>query len=70
VPAAVTREVWRRDGAQCAFVGSLGRCAERNFLQLHHVIPFARGGPTTAENLQLRCRAHNVYEAEQAGQAR
>lgn len=65
VPAAITPEVWKRDEAQCAFVGSTGRCSERSFLELHHLIPFAAGGPTTAENLQLRCRAHNQYEAEQ-----
>jgi len=61
----VKREVWRRDGAQCAFVGTLGRCTERNFLQLHHVTPFAEGGLATVETLQLRCRAHNVYEEDQ-----
>jgi hypothetical protein len=65
VPAAVKREVWRRDGGQCAFVGAAGRCAERGFLEVHHVIPFADGGATDAANLQLRCRAHNAYEAEQ-----
>jgi 5-methylcytosine-specific restriction endonuclease McrA len=64
VPAAVKRHVWRRDGFQCAFVGANGRCQERSFLQLHHVVPFAESGPTTAENLQLRCRAHNIYETE------
>ena len=64
VPAAVRREVWSRDGGQCAFVGARGRCAERGFLELHHVIPFAQGGPATSENLQLRCAAHNRYEAE------
>jgi hypothetical protein len=32
---------------------------------LHHVIPYARGGATTLENLELRCAAHNKYEAEQ-----
>jgi 5-methylcytosine-specific restriction endonuclease McrA len=57
--------VWKRDEAQCAFVGSAGRCPERSFLELHHLIPFAAGGATTVENLQLRCRAHNQYEAEQ-----
>jgi hypothetical protein len=33
-------------------------------LEFHHVVPFARGGPTNTANLQLRCRAHNAYEAE------
>jgi hypothetical protein len=63
VPAAVRRKVWARDGGQCAFVGADGRCSERGFLEFHHLIPFAEGGLTTVENLQLRCRAHNAYEA-------
>jgi 5-methylcytosine-specific restriction endonuclease McrA len=63
VPAPVRREVWRRDGGRCAFVGTGGRCAETGFLELHHVVPFARGGPATVDNLQLRCRAHNAHEA-------
>ena len=66
VPASVKRAVWARDGGQCAFVGTEGRCTARGFLQLHHVEPFALGGPTTVDNLQLRCRAHNAYEAEMA----
>ena len=64
VPAAVKREVWKRDAGQCAFVGSSGRCDERGFLEFHHRKPFASGGPTTSDNLELRCRAHNAYEAE------
>jgi hypothetical protein len=64
VPAAVKRAVWARDKAQCAFIGTEGRCRERALLQLHHVVPFAKGGLTSIDNLQLRCRAHNVYEAE------
>ena len=64
MPAAVRREVWHRDGGRCAFVGSAGRCHETGFLEFHHVVPFARGGPTTAENIELRCRAHNAQEAE------
>ena len=63
VPAAIRRAVWARDTHQCAFVGADGRCQERAFLELHHVVPFADGGATSVENLQLRCRAHNAYEA-------
>jgi hypothetical protein len=66
IPAAVRREVWRRDGARCAFVGAAGRCAERGFLELHHVVPFAAGGEASSANIELRCRAHNAYEAELA----
>jgi 5-methylcytosine-specific restriction endonuclease McrA len=65
IPAAVKREVWRRDEGQCAFRGVRGRCAETGFLEFHHVVPYAKGGPTSVENLELRCRTHNVYEAEQ-----
>lgn len=64
VPAAIRREVWRRDGGQCAFRGEHGRCSETGFLEFHHVVPFARGGATTSQNLELRCRTHNAYEAE------
>ena len=70
VAAAVKREVWARDGGQCAFVGTAGRCSERGFLEYHHVIPFADGGAADASNLQLRCRAHNVFEAERWSGAR
>jgi 5-methylcytosine-specific restriction endonuclease McrA len=70
IPADVRRQVWKRDGAQCAFVGTQGRCQERGFLEIHHLVPFARGGEATVDNLQLRCRAHNQYEADQAGLAR
>jgi hypothetical protein len=65
VPAAVRREVWKRDKGQCAFEGADGRCGERGFLEFHPVVPFADGGETSVANLQLRCRAHNAYEASQ-----
>ena len=64
IPAAVKREVWARDAGQCRFVGTHARCTERGFLEFHHVVPFAAGGPATTDNIQLRCRAHNTYEAE------
>ncbi len=65
IPAAVRREVWKRDAGQCAFVGTHGRCPERGFLEFHHVEPYAAGGAATVENIELRCRAHNMHEAEQ-----
>jgi 5-methylcytosine-specific restriction endonuclease McrA len=60
----VKREVRTRDEGQCAFIGEQGRCTERGFLEVHHVVPFAAGGRTVAENCALRCRSHNAYEAE------
>ena len=64
IPAAVRREVWARDHGQCAFVGSRGRCAETGFLEFHHLRPYAVGGEATVQNIELRCRPHNVHEAE------
>jgi len=66
IPAAVQRAVWRRDGGQCGFVGRDGRrCTERSYLEYGHIdVPHAFGGEATVENIALRCRAHNVYEAE------
>ncbi len=69
VPAAVRREVWTRDQGRCAFVGTDGRCRETGRLEFHHVQPFAAGGLTSTDNLQLRCRAHNVYESERHASA-
>jgi hypothetical protein len=63
VPAAVKRAVWTRDQGRCAFVGTRGRCAETAWLEFHHVQPYSEGGSTSLNNLQLRCRAHNQYEA-------
>ena len=57
------REAWRRDDGRCAYTGRDGRCTERSFLEYHHVQPYAAGGAATAANIELRCRAHNAYEA-------
>src|SRR5690606_17078210 len=45
--------------------GRGGRCDETALLELHHLDPHARGGPPTAANLTLRCKAHNALAAEQ-----
>jgi hypothetical protein len=61
----IKRSAWRHDGGQCAFVSKDGRrCTERAFLEFHHIRPYALGGPTSTENISLRCRRHNQYEAE------
>ena len=64
IPAEVRRAVWLRDGGRCTFVAPTGRrCNERRFLEFHHVVPYGAGGDATPDNIQLRCRAHNRYEA-------
>jgi hypothetical protein len=65
IPSVVKRAVSKRDADQCAFVAPGGRrCTQRAFLEFHHVQPFAKQGPATVENISLRCRPHNQYEAE------
>ncbi len=63
IAAAVRREVWKRDDGRCAFIGAHGRCGETAFLEFHHVHPFAAAGRATVDNIALRCRAHNAFEA-------
>jgi hypothetical protein len=65
IPARVMRAVWVRDRGRCAFVSKDGRhCNERAFVEFHHLVPHGAGGPPTVSNLQLRCKAHNAYEAD------
>jgi 5-methylcytosine-specific restriction endonuclease McrA len=65
IPAELKRKVAERDGYQCAFLSATGRrCSERSDLQVDHIVPIARGGCTTLDNLRLLCAAHNQYEAE------
>jgi hypothetical protein len=64
-PAELVRAVWRRDGGRCAFVAKNGRrCREDAFLEFHHLHAYGQGGEMTEDNISLRCRAHNQYEAE------
>jgi hypothetical protein len=67
IPARVKRAVWLRDGGRCAFVAAHGRrCTGRVLLEFHHREPYAIGGEATVANISLRCKAHNLYEAELA----
>ena len=66
MPALARRAVRTRDGDRCTFVAKDGqRCESRRFLEFDHVLPIARGGASTLENLRLRCRGHNQLAAEE-----
>jgi hypothetical protein len=61
VTAAVKRAVWHRANGRCEWpLESGGVCGSTLRLENAHLTPRARGGPATAENLQLHCRFHNV----------
>jgi len=67
IPADTRREVWSRDRGRCTFQGPDGqRCNADRALEFDHALPVAKGGESTPENLRLRCRAHNQYEADRA----
>ena len=63
IPAAVRREVWRRDLGCCSYVDrdSGRRCGSRYRLQIDHIVPFALGGDAEPANLRLCCEAHHRY---------
>jgi len=63
IPAAVRREVWRREGGRCGYLSRDGnRCAETAGLEFHHTIPVADGGAATAATVVLRCKRHHELE--------
>jgi len=65
IPQSIRDQVYQRDQGCCSFIGQDGqRCASRFDLEVHHINPFARGGGHQLDNLALRCRAHNLHEAE------
>ena len=63
IPAAVKREVWRRDLGCCSYVDrhTGRRCGSRFFLELDHIVPVAQGGAAEPGNLRIRCAAHHRY---------
>jgi len=67
LPAHVKRAVWVRDGGRCQWrVESGGICGSTLRVQFDHVVPRARGGPSTVDNVRIVCAMHNDLAARQA----
>jgi len=64
ISSVLRREVWRRDQGQCAYRDPVTgkRCASKYWVQIDHIRPVSRGGPSTAENLRLLCSSHNQWK--------
>jgi len=66
VPAKVKREVRARDQGKCQWpvVGG-GVCGSTVRLEVDHVMPRGKGGPSTVENCRILCKPHNLEAARQ-----
>ncbi len=59
IPAQQRHQI-EDDGWGCTFVSEDGRrCSSTRFLQLDHIVPFARSGANESTNLRWMCGAHN-----------
>jgi 5-methylcytosine-specific restriction endonuclease McrA len=67
IPANVRRAVWLRDQGRCTWpLDSGGCCGSTHCLQFDHIVPKARGGKPTIENVRLLCAHHNRLAARLA----
>lgn len=57
IPDDVKMLAWRRDGAACV------NCGTNSKLQFDHIIPVAKGGGDTAENIQILCASCNLRKS-------
>jgi hypothetical protein len=54
IPQDVKTAVWQRDGGKCV------QCGAADYLEFDHIIPHAKGGASTVQNVQLLCRRCNL----------
>jgi 5-methylcytosine-specific restriction endonuclease McrA len=59
IPRTIQREVWRGAKGVCQYPG----CLSRYRLEMDHIVPHAKGGSDSIENLRLYCQAHNLGHA-------
>ncbi len=61
IPPSVRREVWARDRGRCV------QCKASDYLEFDHIIPFAKGGASSLNNVQLLCRRCNQQKSDRIG---
>ena len=58
IPRDVRQRVWQRYGGRCA------ECAATDYLEYDHIIPVAKGGSNSDNNIQLLCRRCNLKKSD------
>jgi len=61
IPEDVKLVVWARDGGACV------RCGSKHDLHFDHIIPVARGGGNSQENIQILCKSCNLQKSDRIG---
>ena len=58
IPTEVKQAVWNRDRGQCV------KCSRTENLHYDHIIPFAKGGANSIENIQVMCAPCNLRKSD------
>lgn len=53
IPTSVKKAVWKRDGGKCV------NCGSEIDIEYDHIIPVAKGGSSTIQNVQILCKRCN-----------
>ena len=60
IPTEVKHRVLLRDQGQCTFHYATGeRCAQKRWVDFHHILPKVGGGQDSLENLRTLCHHHH-----------
>jgi 5-methylcytosine-specific restriction endonuclease McrA len=58
IPDDVKFVVWARDGGACV------KCGAKQKLHYDHILPVAKGGDNSAENIQILCQSCNLRKSD------
>ena len=58
IPRDVRQRVWQRYGGRCA------ECSADQYLEYDHIVPVAKGGSNSDNNVQLLCRRCNLKKSD------
>jgi hypothetical protein len=58
IPRDIRQRVWQKYGGQCA------ECGAGDYLEYDHVVPVAKGGSNSENNVQLLCRRCNLKKLD------